>query len=1039
MIHRIERRVREGAGDPVARGILADALDLGIEGLSGVVVSDLFWIEGELSADEVGRARRELFVDPVAEEAVDGVGEQGAGAGGGAPSAHWVTILRKPGVMDPVEGSARRALAELGLTVGGVRAGRQYGLQGSISLDQCKLLVRRLLANPVVDEVHLGRHDLQKLALGRKYVMERAEVPLLDATDADLTRLSKERGLALSIAEMHAIREHFRGQRRNPSDVELETIAQTWSEHCKHKTLTGPIAYKDVVIENLLKHTIFRVTEELDKDWCLSVFQDNAGVIEFDEEYAVCFKVETHNHPSALDPYGGSATGVGGVVRDCLGCGLGARPVLNTDVFCVGPLDFAMERVPEGVLHPRRVLKGLVAGVRDYGNRMGIPTASGAVFSDPRYLANPLVFCGTVGVLPKSRVKKGPRPGDLILLAGGRTGRDGIHGATFSSEGLTPDSEAASGGAVQIGNAITEKKLVDTVLQVAEKGLLSSITDCGAGGLSSAVGEMAAGLGAVVDLDRVPLKYEGLSPTEIWISEAQERMVLAVHPKHLNEAIWIFGREEVDATVIGHFTEDKRLHLRYGGQRLANLDLEFLHHGLPRVRLTAEWDAPAFSEPMVVKRENYGEHLRRILGSVNVCSKEAILRQYDHEVQGGMALKPLVGAANDGPGDAVVLRPVLSSHKGLAVSCGMAPRFGDIDPYAMAASAIDEALRNVIAVGGNLDRVALLDNFCWGNTRRSRQLGGLVRAAQACYDVALAYGAPFISGKDSLNNEFALPAGYAEDWLCDLVPAGVAPGGPGARRPVRGRAGAAAAPAGAGGVAGATGAPGGVGGAAGAAGAAEPWTLAIPPSLLISAICVMPDVTKSVSMDLKRSGSPVYLVGRTKNELGGSHYYGLLGAVGNAVPQVDAVKGRDILEALSIAMERGLVLACHDLCEGGLAVAAAEMAFAGDQGLEMELASVPSAVDAQRDDILLFSESNTRFLVEVSPESQKAFEDLMWSCLSAGEMAPPIVPRPSHMEWALVGWTTDHKRLSIHGLEGKPVVDESLADLKAAWQGGLKL
>ncbi|MBI5365416.1 MAG: phosphoribosylformylglycinamidine synthase subunit PurS, partial [Planctomycetes bacterium] len=801
MIHCIERRVRGAAHDPAARAVLHDARDLGIGGLEAVQVSDLFWFEGEMTSEQVRRIAAELLVDPVVEEEVVAGAAGGRAAGtaatpGSAEAAartQVVTVCRRAGVMDPVEASARRALTDLGIAATAVRTGRAYELSGALGAEEIRLLARKVLANEVVDEVHFGRLELTELAVGHKYEYHRIEVPLIHASDGDLARLSRERGLALAVAEMHAIREHYRVQGRNPTDVELETLAQTWSEHCKHKTLTGPIEYKDVVIDNLLKHTIFRVTQELDKDWCLSVFKDNAGVIEFDEHWALCFKVETHNHPSALDPYGGAATGVGGVVRDCLGCGLGARPILNTDVFCVGPLDLPAERLPQGVLHPRRVLKGLVAGVRDYGNRMGIPTASGAVYGDPRYLANPLVFCGTLGLLPKNRVKKAARPGDLIVLVGGRTGRDGIHGATFSSEALHAASESLSGGAVQIGNAITEKKVADTVLAVSEKGLLDAITDCGAGGLSSAVGEMAEKCGAVVDLDRVPLKYDGLSYTEIWISEAQERMVLAVSPRHLNEAIWIFGREEVEATVIGHFTDDKRLHLRYQGHTVANMEMDFLHHGVPKMRLTAEWEAPSYSEPLAVKRESYGEPLKKILGTLSVCSKEGIIRGYDHEVQGGIALRPLVGVALDGPGDAVVLRPLLDSHKGVIVACGMAPTFGDIDPYAMAASAIDEALRNVVAVGGDLERTALLDNFAWAGTRRPRSLGGLVRAAQACYDVALGYGTPFISGKDSLNNEFVLPADYPEDWLADLVPAGVAPGGPGTRRPVRGRTAAPAA------------------------------------------------------------------------------------------------------------------------------------------------------------------------------------------------------------------------------------------------------
>ena len=425
----------------------------------------------------------------------------------------------------------------------------------------------------------------------------------------------------------------------------------------------------------------------------MSVFRDNAGVVRFDDQYNLVFKVETHNHPSALEPYGGANTGMGGVIRDPMGTGMGARPICNTDVFCFAPPDTPAESLPPGVLHPRRVIKGVVAGVRDYGNRMGIPTVNGAIYFDPRYLGNPLVYCGNIGLIPRDKSFKQPQPGDLIVAVGGRTGRDGIHGATFSSAELTSQSETVSGGAVQIGNAITEKMLLDVLLAARDRGLYNAVTDCGAGGFSSAVGEMGEKIGAEVWLDRVPLKYEGLSYTEIWISEAQERMVLAVPPEKWDELSALCASEGVEATVIGRFAPSGRLVLKYHDRQVADLAMDFLHDGRPPVVRDAVYDAQPARPATRLRRGTCqaeitrGTSLLKILGSLNVCSKEWVIRQYDHEVQGGSVLKPLVGAANDGPGDAAVLRPVLDSRRGIVVACGMNPRYGDFDPYWMAASA----------------------------------------------------------------------------------------------------------------------------------------------------------------------------------------------------------------------------------------------------------------------------------------------------------------------------------------------------------------
>ncbi len=959
MLWQISIHPRPGLPDPIAARILSDARDLGVKGLRDVRVAQLYLLETDLPADGVSRLAQRLLCDPITQEFRAVPLGPGADRGGTASS---VTIFRRPGVMDPVEASLVKGARDLELPVRACRTGWRYDLLGEVPDDERDRLVRKALSNEVVDEVHLGGAGPDRIPTGSPYVFRLVTVPLRGKGDETLEDISRGMSLSLSLAEMRAIRDHFEKVGRDPSDAELESLAQTWSEHCKHKTLTGAINYREAGgkperIDNLLKQTVFRVTQELAKPWCLSVFRDNAGVVAFDDKWAVCFKVETHNHPSAIEPYGGAGTGIGGVIRDCLGCGLGAKPILNTDFFCVGPPDLPEDRVPKGALHPKRVLKGVVAGVRDYGNRMGIPTASGGVLFDERYVGNPLVYCGTVGLMPRDKVEKAARVGDLVVVVGGRTGRDGIHGATFSSVPLTEASERVSGGAVQIGNAIVEKRVLDAVLVARDAGLFTAITDCGAGGLSSAVGEMGETLGAEVHLDRVPLKYEGLSYSEVWISEAQERMVLSVPPEKERALLDVFSREGVDATVIGTFTGDRRLRLFWQKNSVADLEMAFLHHGLPKSVREAAWAPVPMEEPQVEEPASLGEALAALLSRWDTASKEWIIRQYDHEVQAMGAAKPLVGAANDGPGDACILRPIRGSTRGIAVGCGMNPRYGDLDPYAMAAAAIDEAVRNVVAVGGDPERIAILDNFSWGNPSRPEQLGGLVRAAKACYDTARSYGTPFISGKDSLYNEFR----------------------------------------------------------------SEGATIAIPGSLLISSLAIVPDVTKAVTMDLKGPGNELYLIGLTHPDLGGSAYYAHRGVAGGKPPKPNLSIAPAQLLAVAKAIREGWVRSCHDLSEGGLGVALAEMAFAGGVGAEVDLFLVPWDGEGIRNDRVLFSETCTRFLVEVMPRDMRAFENGL-----------------SGTTVARIGRTIADPMLRIRGLDGKGVVEEPLATLKEAWQAPLR-
>ncbi|MBU1006830.1 MAG: phosphoribosylformylglycinamidine synthase subunit PurS, partial [Candidatus Omnitrophica bacterium] len=525
---KIEIKNRSGVFDPLGNGVKKDIKDLGIVGIKKVSTAQVFIVSGSLSDRDAHRIARELLTDPVTQEYQIGPNLQFPDS-----RVKIVEIAYNSGVMDPVEGSTRKAIKDLGISgVNSIRTERKYILEGKFSESQFNMIREKLLYNKVIQHVVKKARGSRLEAKGSGgYKFKLITVNILGAGDKQLMKISKEGQLFLNLREMREIKAYFKKLKRNPTDCELETIAQTWSEHCGHKTFRGVIDYKEKLgalgskqkllgnrkIDNLLKNTVMKATKDLDKPWCVSVFKDNAGIIRFDEKDNICFKVETHNHPSALEPYGGAGTGIGGVIRDILGVGLGAKPIMNTDVFCFGLPDTPQKNVPKGMLHPKRIMKGVVNGVRDYGNRMGIPTSNGAILFDERYTGNPLVYCGTLGIMPKDKSFKAAKAGDLIVAVGGRTGRDGIHGATFSSGELTHESEAISGGAVQIGNPIMEKKVTDTLLKARDKNLYDSITDCGAGGFSSAVGEMGQDLGAEVDLEKAPLKYHGLTYTEIWI------------------------------------------------------------------------------------------------------------------------------------------------------------------------------------------------------------------------------------------------------------------------------------------------------------------------------------------------------------------------------------------------------------------------------------------------------------------------------------------------------------------------------------------
>jgi len=1032
---RVEVANHEGCADPIAAACLSDLRDLRIAGVDAVRTTVVYWLEGAVAQADARRIAEDLLTDPVIQQCeLVPIGSPAASAGGeraGVPvtSPWWsLEVAYLPGVMNPWEESIAKGIRDLGIDgIERIRTARRYLLCGSATREQVMLFAQRALYNPLVQMATIHRGDermgsetrdprpeekgisaLVSSLESRVSSLDRGArtVALRNVDDTALQRISRSGQLSLNLEEMQAIQAYFQQIGRDPTETELETIAQTWSEHCCHKTMKGLIEYKGVrrsaggasrvvkrrTIDNLFKTTIVRATRRLKKPWCVSVFEDNAGIIRLDRRWGIAFKVETHNHPSALEPYGGAETGVGGVIRDILGAGLGAKPLVNTDVFCFGPWAMPFEWLPAGVLHPKRVMRGVVAGVRDYGNRMGIPTANGAICFDEGFVANPLVYCGTVGLIPLDRCRKEVRRGDRIILVGGRTGRDGIHGATFSSAELTDGSETTSRSAVQIGNAITEKKVLDVLLVARDRALYRSITDCGAGGLSSAVGEMGRRTGAVVHLERVPLKYEGLTPTEIWISESQERMVLAVDPSCVEALLTLCQSEDVEATEIGVFNGGRLCVLSHGVS-VVDLDTTFLHDGVPRRRRRAVWEEGA--SPLVLRSAavsgvggagrsgdasavDLGAALMRVLSDGNVCSKETVIRQYDHEVQGMSVLKPLAGATHAGPSDACVIRPLPESSVGVAIACGINPRYGRIDPYRMAGACIDEAIRQVVAVGATLDRVALLDNFCWGDPEDPAQLGGLVRAAQACYDYAVAYGAPFISGKDSLNNTY-LSGGTL---------------------------------------------------------------VSIPPTLLISAVALVPDVARVVSMDVKRVGDLVYLIGLTRGELGGSVYHAVYGAADGEVPQVDSQLGRRLMRALERAIASGLVRAAHDCSEGGLGVACAEMAFAGGLGMAIDLRRVPfqkhvarrtshvarsmtydprPATGVVRDDVIFFSESTSRFVVEVAPKDRARFERLFRG-----------------LPFGLLGQVLGERRFEVAGFDGRRAVSCGIDALQRAWQHPLE-
>jgi len=903
--------LRSLAPDPRAAAIEASAAALGVRLPGPVTVADVVFVEGDLDDGERGRLAG-FLADPLLQTGSWTVPAADA-------EAPQVEVLLHPGVTDAAADAVVYAGHQLGLPVIAAASGRRVEFPAGTAADDVDLLLRRVVANPIIEH-WTSEPAVPKFHPGSDDRPAATTVALRGLDHAGLVALGSERALALDPEELVVIRDHYRDLERDPTDVELEMLAQTWSEHCAHKTFRAAITVDGEERPGLLQQ-LRDATTTVDRDFVRSAFVGNAGIISFVDGTTLALKAETHNHPSAVEPFGGANTGVGGVIRDIMGAA--HRPLACTDVLCFGPPDLPVDELPDGALHPRRIRDGVVDGVADYGNKIGLPTVAGAVLYDPAYTTNPLVFCGCVGRADESPLPTGPHPGDRVVVLGGRTGRDGIRGATFSSLTMDATTGEVAGASVQIGDPITEKLLLD-VLDEAD-GLWSAITDCGAGGLSSAVGEMAAGVGADVELDRVPLKYPGLAPWEVWLSEAQERMVIAVAQDDQPALAECCRDHGVELADLGHFTGDGRLVVRSGGTVVADVDTAFLHDGRPPRRMAAAAPTPDRT-PGSRGVADPAATLLALLAHRNIASKADIIHRYDHEIGGGTTARPLVGRAGDGPGDGVVVADPRDTH-GIAIGIGVNPWYGLHDPEAMAHAAVDEAIRNVVAVGADPDRVALLDNFSWGDPRRPSTLGELVATVQGCHDAAVAHRAPFVSGKDSLNNEYT--------------------GADGQRH-------------------------------------------AVPPTLVITAVAHVPDAGRTVTAEFVEPGDAVVLVGATLPEFAGSHLDLVLGppAIAGTAPQPDP-DAPDRYRRVHAAIRAGLVRAAHDLSEGGLAVALAELCIAGRLGLDVDTlphADLPTA---------LFAESIGRLVLEVTAADVDELEQVVGPVTRLGTVtAEPVLRLP---------------------------------------------
>ena len=975
--HRIAVTRKPLFPDPEARKIRQAIKEFLLEDVEEVAIWRIYSLNKDLSDKEINAIANGPLVDPILEHSFSDESIE--------KKYDWaIEVGFKNGVTDNAGKTAQIAIEDfLGVSFSSaecVKTSIKYLLKGNISPDNIGIIARDLLGNVLIEDIAI-RH----LRHGETINHPAVEVINIQLNDHGLETLSKQRQLALNLQEMQTIRDHYarpdiKEERKkhllpgNPTDVELEALAQTWSEHCKHKIFAAKICYKEdghtETIDSLFSTYIKQATKEIGQkiNWLVSVFTDNAGIIRFNDTYNLAFKVETHNSPSALDPYGGALTGILGVNRDVLGAGRGARLVANTNIFCFAPPNYR-KAIPPRLMHPKRIFEGVRRGVEHGGNKSGVPTVNGAIVFDERFLGKPLVYCGTIGMMPaklhgQETHLKEILPGDLIVIAGGRTGKDGIHGATFSSEELHANSPSS---AVQIGDPFTQKKLHDFLIDARDAGLYRTLTDNGAGGFSSSVGELSQlSGGCEIHLEKALLKYPGLKPWEILLSESQERMTLAVSSEHYEALTKLADLHEVEIQILGTFNNSGNFHILHNQMTVACLSLEFLHHGVPQLNLEAEWISKPNKPLQISDQNSYTSDLHQLLSRYNVCSKEPVIRQYDHEVQGGSVIKPLMGKHNDGPSDAAIIRPLEllrhgeKSKEAICVSNGICPRYSDIDTYHMTACALDEALRNLVATGCDPSSIAILDNFCWpdpiydaNKTPDGKyKLAQLVRANKALYDYAIAFGTPIISGKDSMKN----------DYKIDNI------------------------------------------------------KISIPPTLLISAIGKIPDVEKAISMDVKQAGDFVYIIGMTFNELGASEYCQMKEMQGGEVPKVNAATALKCYQALYGAIQQELIASCHDCSDGGMAVALAEKAFSGGHGMDIDLQKIPQE-GIHHDAELLFSESSSRLVATIAPMYASAFE----KCFAG-------------LPCARIGEVRADGKFCILGLHGDTIIHDEISKLKHAWQ-----
>jgi phosphoribosylformylglycinamidine synthase II len=954
MPQRLEIMLKPAIRDPDGETLKKKARDyLGVK-VDKVRTIQVLTFDTTLSQEQLEAVRKEIFTNPVTQ------------ISSFQPMARdfdwliWVGFL--PGVKDNPGSTAVEAIEaflDLSLPTGeSVYTSRQYQIKAPRTKKEAmERIARELLANDLIQQWKVFSRSDWDAVLGIGTPIPKVDLhhqPTVSAIPIDsledFARLNRERSWALPQGDMGVIQAYFQKSeileaRKSvglslPTDVELEYISQARSDHCNHNTFRGLFHYTDLSsgerqeIDNLFKTCIEAPTLKIqkEKDWVISVLWDNAGVARFDDQHYYCITAETHNSPSNMEPYGGAITGIVGVYRDPMGTGKGSRLWMGSYGYCVGPRDYAGPLRPK--LHPRRLLDGIIEGVRDGGNKSGIPTPFGQVFFHPNYIGKCLVFVAALGFMP-ARIKEDPielkqtEPGDLIVMCGGRVGKDGIHGVTASSEVYSANTPA---GHVQIGDPYTQKKMHDFLLEARDEGIVSYITDNGGGGLSSSIGESARfSNGCEVHLDRVPLKYEGLDQWEIWVSESQERMTVGIKPEHWNRFQELARKHNVECAGLGTYTNSGKVHLLYEGKTCAYVNLDFLRSDFPKWTFEAEWRPPevrGLTEPVVKEPEDYLGLLENMLSRPNIASKNWIVRQYDHEVQGGNVLKPLIGKYRDIPGDAIVIRPHLPSLRGIAFTQSILPSYGPIDTYAMVAATIDESVRRLLVVGGDLEQIGGVDNFCWPSVQYDPQenpdgkfkAAQLVRANWALRDVCLQYGIPLLSGKDSM---------YVDGYI----------NGP----------------------------------------FGEAHRISGLPSFQFTATTIVSDVRQCVSADFKLPGDLIYVLGETRDELGGSEYYDLLGQVGLNVPRLDPDSEKGHYAALQKAINEGLVNAAHGIYRGGLGIHSTLMALAGDLGLEMDLTRVPVGLPL-RADKLLFSESCGRVILGIDPKKRKAFEKSMAGC-----------------------------------------------------------